>query len=141
KRELGSPTLTNVRAMIGPSQLDRQHEILAFWRQYADTVIPQYLHDYTKGVYDDVFPHEQDQGTIPRCTLPHKAMIVHYNGLVPLCELSQRQTGLPDGLIVGDVHQTTLKEIWNSELFQQYRTGHRHRDASLTPICKGCVAG
>src|SRR2546423_6980087 len=141
KQELGAPTLVNIRAMIRPSQLPRQAEILKFWSSYADTVIPQYLHDYTQGVFPDAFPHRQDEGLIPRCSLPSKAMIVHYNGTVPLCELSQRQTGMPDGLIVGDIHKTTLKEIWNSPLFRQYREGHRKRDGVLTPICKGCVGG
>jgi MoaA/NifB/PqqE/SkfB family radical SAM enzyme len=104
-------------------------------------VIPQYLHDYTKGAYADVFTHQQSGGQIPRCSIPSKAMIVHWNGTVPLCELSQRQTGMPYGLIVGDVHTSTLREIWNSPVFRQYREGHRKRDGSLTPICRGCVGG
>jgi MoaA/NifB/PqqE/SkfB family radical SAM enzyme len=141
KQELGAPTLVNIRAMIRPTLLARETEILAFWSAYGDSVIPQYVHDYTKGAFSDVFQHQQDGGLIPHCSIPSKAMIVHWNGKVPLCEFSQRQTGMPDGLIVGDVHTTTLREIWNSPLFLQYRAGHRKRDESLTPICRGCIGG
>jgi len=141
KRELRSPTLIIVRAMIRPSDRGREREILAFWSTHADTAMPQYLHDYTHGNDADVFPHRQQEGAIPRCSLPTKAMIVHWNGKVPLCELSQQQTGIPEGLIAGDIHWQSLKEIWGSPLFAQYRRGHRTRAAELTPICRGCFGG
>jgi len=141
KRELQSPSLINVRCMIRPTQIDREKEILAFWSRYADVAMPQYLHDYTHGNDSDVFTHYQKEGLVPRCSIPTKHMIMHWNGRVPLCEMSQQQTGIPEGLIVGDIHNMSLKEIWNAPLFVQYRQGHRMRDNALTPICRGCIGG
>jgi MoaA/NifB/PqqE/SkfB family radical SAM enzyme len=141
KKELKSPTLINVRVMMRPSEIKRQHELITFWRRRADVAMPQYLHDYTRGNDADVFVHVQKVGLIPRCSLPTNAMFVHWNGRVPICELSQQQTGIPEGIIAGDIHKQSLREIWNSPLFIQYRTGHRSRRAELTPICRGCVGG
>lgn len=140
RRELRSPTLINVRAMIRPSEYGRQREIVRFWARLADVAIPQYLHDYTRGNDPDVFIHDQKRkGTIPRCSLPTKAMFIHWNGRVPICEMAQQQTGIPEGVIAGDIHEHSLRAIWNSALFVQYRAGHRYRRAELTPICRGCV--
>ena len=136
-----APAVLAIRVMIRPSERPREREILAFWGEKADVAIPQYVHDYTHGNDADVFDHTQSAGAIPRCSLPTKAMIVHWNGRVPVCELSQQQTGIPEGLIAGDVHTSTLQEIWNSPLFVQYREGHRKRLAELTPICHGCFGG
>ena len=142
KRELQSPTLINVRAMIRPSEYSREPGIIRFWARHADVAMPQYLHDYTRGNDADVFMHDQKRkGTIPRCSLPTKAMIVHWNGRVPICEMSQQQTGIPEGVIAGDIHEQSLREIWNSALFVQYRAGHRNRKPELTPICSGCLGG
>ena len=97
RQKLGGPTVVNIRVMIRPSQMTRESEIRNFWSSYADTVMPQYVHDYTRGMDPDVFPHYQVSGLIPRCSVPSKAMTLHWNGTIPLCELSQRQTGMPDG--------------------------------------------
>jgi len=139
RERTAAPTLINVRAMLRPSEVPRREHILQFWQQYADTVYCQYVHDYTKGNEPDVFAHRHDQGLIPRCTFLSKGMIVHWNGKVPICELSQRQTGMADGLIVGDVFSSTLAEIWRSQTFEEYRRGHRERRAELTLICRGCI--
>ena len=142
KREMKARTLICVRVMIRPSTKCREREILHYWRRHADVTMSQYLHDYTRVDDPDVFVHDQKRkGSIPRCSLPTKAMIVHWNGRVPICELSQQQTGIPEGLIAGDIHDQSLREIWNSALFVQYRQGHRHRQAGLTPICSGCHGG
>ncbi len=141
KRELGAPTLVNIRAMIRPSQREHEANILRFWSAFADTVMPQYVHDYTQGLDSDVFAHRPPRALIPRCALPANDMIMHFDGSVPLCELSQRQTDIPGGLIVGNIHEQDLSSIWNAPLMRQYRLGHQKRRHELTPICAGCVGG
>jgi MoaA/NifB/PqqE/SkfB family radical SAM enzyme len=138
KREMRAPTLVNIRAMIAPSQRSHQQEILSFWRQHADSAMPQYLLDSSR-VAPDVFRHFHNVGLVPRCTYPSRSMMVHWNGRVPLCEASRQQTGIPDGLVVGNICEKSLREIWQSHIFRQYRAGHRTRNANLTPICRGCV--
>jgi MoaA/NifB/PqqE/SkfB family radical SAM enzyme len=137
--ELKAPTVVNVRAMIRPSQRAEEHDIRHFWRAYSDTVMPQYVVDLTKGADRDVFGTRQRLDH-PRCTLPFKGLGVHWNGIVPLCSNSTLQTGRPDGLVIGNVHETPLEELWRHPLMVQYRIGHRKRDTERTTICGGCPA-
>jgi MoaA/NifB/PqqE/SkfB family radical SAM enzyme len=140
KRKIRAPTLVNVRVMMRPSQRKHQRDVLAFWRKRVDCAMAQYILDYSQAQMD-YFPHFQAVGLIPRCSLPSRVMIVHWNGRVPICENSQRQTGIPEGVIVGDINKNTLREVWEAQTFRQYRLGHRTRNAALTPICKGCAGG
>jgi MoaA/NifB/PqqE/SkfB family radical SAM enzyme len=112
-----------------------------FWAPYADTVIPQYLLDIGGGDLD-VFRHRSGElAAFPRCNMPSRAMGILWNGNVPLCGKSYLQTGLPEGLVVGNIHNASLKELWSHPIYVQYRDGHRRRDPTKMPICKGCSAG
>ncbi len=87
----------------------------------------------------DTFEHLQRvEQTYPRCVMTLTKMDVHWNGNVPLCGMSGIQTGLPEGYIVGNINEGSLRAIWLSEPFKQYRRAHRQRDEGQMPICKGC---
>jgi MoaA/NifB/PqqE/SkfB family radical SAM enzyme len=141
KRELNAPVLINIRVMIHPSERPGLTAILDHWRDFGDTVVPQFLHD--EGLAgrtntDDLFRHSEPQH-YPRCTLPLKALDVCWNGDVPLCDFADKQTGKPGGLLLGNVARNTLQELWNHGIIRQYRQGHRERDPDKMPICRGCV--
>ena len=140
--ELRSPTLVNIRAMISPSRKLREREIVRFWSSYGDTVMPQYIVNITgeKTAYEFASLHAAE-GTIPRCAVTLKAMVVLYDGTVPLCGLSMTRTPDELGLVVGAVPRSTLSEIWRAPIMNQYRKGHRTRNGAMTPICRGCVGG
>jgi hypothetical protein len=46
--------------------------------------------------------------------------------------------GEPEGLVLGNVGEDTLAGMWNGPVMRQYRQGHRDRNESLIPICRGC---
>jgi MoaA/NifB/PqqE/SkfB family radical SAM enzyme len=101
KRNLRTLTLTNIRVMLRPSERANEQEIIAFWRGYADTVMPQYIiQDKAVGDIDpDVYiSARRDKDSYPRCTVPFKSLVVYWNGNVPLCGPSYEQTGFPEGI-------------------------------------------
>src|SRR5262249_22051689 len=126
-------TLVNVRVMLEPGDVGREGEILAFWRPYADVVSRQYILDFGLGASRGFVPDRHGQ-----CTLPFKKLDVHWNGVVNLCGYSWLQIGEPEGLVLGNVNEATLHEMWNGPVMRQYREGHRRRNESLIPICRGC---
>jgi MoaA/NifB/PqqE/SkfB family radical SAM enzyme len=142
RNKINAPAFINVRAMIHPSERTSESNILEFWRPFADTVIAQYLHDgrAREASSDPLFLHSSPE-RYPRCTLPLKAMSVMWNGKVPLCDFSEKQTGNPEGLVLGNIADDTLRNLWNHKLIRQYRQGHRDRDIGRIPICQGCVGG
>jgi MoaA/NifB/PqqE/SkfB family radical SAM enzyme len=138
KTNTRSSTLINIRLMLRPHQHEQEQDLLTFWRPYGDVVSKQYVLNFDTGLsgtygYDTV--HYKSEA---RCTLPFKVLDVNWNGNVPLCTYSRRQTGNPDGLVIGNINQESLLEIWNGQTIKQYRDGHRHRKEELIPICRSC---
>jgi MoaA/NifB/PqqE/SkfB family radical SAM enzyme len=133
KREIGSPTLINVRVMLGRSDQAREAEILEFWKPYADVVSRQYIVDFVGGLARGYTPVSEG-----RCTLPFKTLDVHWNGIVNLCSYSWMQTDDPEGVVLGNLDRTTLCAMWNSPLMRQYREGHRRHLEAMIPVCRGC---
>lgn len=143
RNKMNAPALINVRAMIHPSERANESDILEFWRPFGDTVIPQYLQSEGlagKVPTDDLFLHSLPE-RYPHCTLPLKAMGVMWNGNVPLCDFSEKQMHKPNGLLLGNITEDSLQNLWDHKIMRQYRQGHRDRDVSKIPICQGCAGG
>jgi MoaA/NifB/PqqE/SkfB family radical SAM enzyme len=139
KKELGSKSLVNIRLMIKAGEEHRVPEFKAFWKQYCDIVMVQYL-IHIKGteessqVSKSVYSKE---GTYPKCAMPFKHIEIRWKGDVLLCHYSQIQIGQP-GLVAGDINENRLLEIWNGKVMTQYRKAHRTRNFEEMPVCKGC---
>jgi len=136
RARMRSRTAIHIRVMVRPSETPRLDQLLEFWRPYGDVVSTQRLQDYF-GQEGDVFVRGQTE-EYPQCTLPFRSLGVSWDGNVPLCRVSAFQCGTPDGLIAGNIHQTSLADIWQGPLLRQYREGHRRRDPALMPICRNC---
>lgn len=139
KKTLRSRTITNIRLMLRPSERAAEKQLMAFWQNYADTVMPQYVLARKHLVYsEDIYSPAQFQNhSYPKCAAPFKALEVNWNGNVPLCSNSAQQVGAP-GLILGNVLTDMLGDLWNGSMMKQYREGHYRREISKIPICKGC---
>ncbi len=133
KRSLRSPALINVRVMLGITDRALEERILRYWRPYADVVSRQNILDFSGGTERGFTPVSRG-----RCTLPFKKLDVHWNGVVNLCSYAWMQTGHPEGLILGNISDTSLSEMWNSGPMRQYREGHRRGQEARIPICRGC---
>ncbi len=137
KRECRSSTIIHVRVMLRPSQLAAEEDLVSFYRGHADTVQVQHVVD-CNGLDSDVYAPRCNPGSYPRCNVPFKKLDVHWDGNVPLCGYSEIQTGRPEGLLLGNINNLSLIDLWNSALLEQYRSGHRLRKTELMPICNGC---
>jgi len=69
-----------------------------------------------------------------RCMLPNWNVTTYWNGDVVLCCHDV------DGFSkVGNVMETSMKEIWDSPLYEEYRRSIRERDFSCNPFCGRCL--
>ncbi|MFH0790096.1 MAG: radical SAM/SPASM domain-containing protein [Candidatus Omnitrophota bacterium] len=69
------------------------------------------------------------------CLRPSKEIVIGHDGTIPLC--------CADGLrkvVVGNVQETPLKDIWFSDYFKRIRKNLVNRDRSCTEICESCDA-
>lgn len=136
RRQLRSRTLINIRVMLRPSELPTTDRLLAFWSRYGDAVSTQRLQDY----FDqdgDIFARGETE-PYPPCVLPFRALGVTWDGEVPLCRVSPFQAGGRQAGQIGNIHDSTLAEIWQGSIFRAYREGHQRRDPALMPLCHNC---
>lgn len=140
RRRLQSTVFLRIRVMLRPSEKERRTEIMGFWRKYVDTVVwsPIVQRPQLEAHPDAFRPRQTLAGTVPRCAAPLIQLGVNWNGDVPLCSQSSIQIGAP-GLILGNVLHSTLRELWQQETRAAYGEGHRRRDPSLIPMCRGCM--
>ncbi|MBR2692329.1 MAG: radical SAM protein [Aquamicrobium sp.] len=140
RQELGSPSKINIRLMVGPADdtpsINRE---VSFWRQFADTVMIQRLMQLPEiPLVANVFHSPQQREDLyPKCSLPLKHMIVHFDGVVPLCGASYSAGG-EKRAILGDISRQSLGYLWLKAM-QPYRDAHRSRRFGGIKACKGCI--
>jgi len=71
-----------------------------------------------------------------QCVIPWQTFIVRANGLVIPCS-NGFVKGDHDNCVIGDANTQTLKEIWDSETFKNWRQRHIDWDFAGT-ICASC---
>jgi MoaA/NifB/PqqE/SkfB family radical SAM enzyme len=101
--------------------------------------MPQYLQvvellNYDEDVYTPAYHYSHET---PKCSMPFKHMEVLWNGDIPLCGPNWRGAE-HKRLHLGNVHENTLREIWNGQIYRQYRRAHRQRIHANMPVCQGC---
>lgn len=69
------------------------------------------------------------------CTLPFYLLGISYDGLVSPCVCD-----VDKGVIVGDVSQNSVKEIWEGSKMREFRKMQLSKKRKLHPICGGCQA-
>ena len=81
---------------------------------------------------------EQDQGKVKDnnifCTSPWERLTIQGDGtVIPCCSQLARP------LAVGNIHESTLYDIWNSDKMKSLRQRHKKQDYSGLPICRHCL--
>jgi MoaA/NifB/PqqE/SkfB family radical SAM enzyme len=103
--------------------------------------------------YEDVAPNQYNvfgpkaNRLLPQCTWPYFSLQIKYNGdVIPCCYYREAEQYRADGdaRIVGNVFQTSIRDVWNSPPYRQLRRlvanpRHAARDPSAAEtFCHGC---
>jgi len=67
------------------------------------------------------------------CISPFSTLEIFYDGVVPLCGCDYK----PE-FILGNLNQSSIKEVWQSPYFEEIRKIHLEGHCSEIPICAGC---
>jgi MoaA/NifB/PqqE/SkfB family radical SAM enzyme len=128
KKVYKSETLIVLRLMIRPSQMKEYKSELKKWRKKVDLVLPQFIikpdiSDYTEDVYISVYSINM---STPRCTLPFKELAIRWNGDIPVCTYADNR--FSEQLILGNIINSNIDTIWNSELLKRLREAHKKKE-------------
>lgn len=131
------------------------HEVEAAERLCMEIGVDQFvsfwgsLHNYT-----DLNPEKlrvngpRRSSWLPQCAWPYFGTLIKYNGdVIPCCNhrLGKQYTAEGDKLVLGNVFQTSLEEIWNSPEYQRIRGLMTHPERAVSEpamrslFCFGCL--
>lgn len=112
------------------TQDDNKHELDAFVARWTPIVDVVRIGNIFKDGYFQGF--EVPENRTP-CNALYLTMPVHNDGTVTVCCLdSWRQTNM------GNVFETSVKEVWQGEKFQEVRRLHEEGRWSEVPVCDKC---
>ena len=104
-------------------------EFLEYWIPKVDYVSIQRMLDINKEIDDGEI---KDKNNI--CTSPWERLVVQGDGTVlPCC------CHFAKPLAVGNIHESSLYEIWNSDEMKLLRQKHKEHDYSDLPVCRRCL--
>ncbi len=110
-------------------------DLLGSCREAADRAGVELLGTGNRPPSDSVRPVAGDQPW-SGCTRPWRSTYVTANGNVLPCCIAPFSTRDYDGLILGNLFERPITEIWRGERYEAFRTAHRS-DTPPEP-CRGC---
>lgn len=136
KDELGSKTPKVQVWAVRTEEVDAQlAEVRAFWAQrkvhFKARELDNRAHpEITENT--DLAADDEDWKFATHCTIPFWRAWIVWNGDMVLCCVDwERQH------VFGNIHESSIKEIWNSEGYRHYRDRMRSNDFAGT-LCENC---
>ncbi|MFC1590922.1 radical SAM/SPASM domain-containing protein [Thermodesulfobacteriota bacterium] len=110
------------------------HETEAFyehWKQRVDEVAISYAKDFGS-------PNNENPEDCPVyeycCQQPFQRLIIMADGTVTVCA-----TDVTGSIVIGNVHDTSLVDLWNCQKLNELRQQHISGQYHLNPMCRICV--
>ena len=121
-----------VQTSLNQHEADRFTEL---WTGVADIISLQryipFLGD--SNVEDYLVPRGREKSDFTVCSPLWQRMTIRANGdVIACCHLANK-------LKVGNVHETSIHEIWHGEQMSDLRKTHLNGDYAKIPICKSCI--
>lgn len=103
-------------------------DIVEGWPEFDEAVIPK-----DAVIADDWIWRKKDRKGYTICTYGMTNMVVYANGYVGACPADWKF-----GTQYGDVHESSLKELWNSPRLREFQLKHLERRRGEIPVCRNC---
>ena len=129
--------LLSVNFVLMSLNEDELQVFVEYWSQYVDFFsIQQYTNPFKRSGDNETlyFADTREQTSKFHCQQPWQRMTVRFDGRVlPCCSF------YAEDLVIGDVRQQSIKEIWDSPKMKQLQNMHSNGEYYNNPICKECA--
>lgn len=119
-----------INTVILDDNVDEIEESTKYWKQYSDGVSTHNVVRFKNGkrcVVDGALRENKP------CDRPFMHLTVDVDGDVLICCQDATATE-----IVGNVFETSIKDVWMSKRFQELRKMHIEGESNKIPVCAGC---
>lgn len=121
---------------------NEEQKFFEMFGNYCDSINIEYTIPIFKGVdYSKIIPNRKQMKSRYNssvlyqhcCQMIFYSLYVKPNGNVSPCCI------IPDPIILGNVHECSLKQMWNGEMRKNFLKLHLQKNRAQNPWCKGCV--
>lgn len=135
--KFGTKPKIHIRMVLQKANQHEEQEFNDFWKSKLsekDVVTSKQMHSWGAQLenYESDENEEQKYSDTP-CISLFGTMIIHYDGKVPLCGCD-----FDNKILLGDLNQSAIKNIWNSEKLNNIRKQHTVGERNDILLCKGC---
>lgn len=106
-----------------------EKDFAEFWKKYVDTVSYNKMSKRWDTYHNDI---EKNENMSP-CTFMWERLFVWWDGKVNICDEDYKSELSP-----GNIHNNSLKEIWNNKIMQNYRDIHLKKNREKLYPCDRC---
>ena len=103
-------------------------DIVEGWPEFEEIVLPEGTVNADEWIW-----RKKDRKGYTICTYSMTNMVVYANGYVGACPADWKF-----GTQYGDVHESSLKELWNSPQLRQLQLKHLERRRNEIDVCRNC---
>jgi MoaA/NifB/PqqE/SkfB family radical SAM enzyme len=125
-----------LQSMIMEDTKNELSEIQSFWGGCVDYILIGSVHTQAGQAPDyriEKKPLFKDSERKP-CRFLWQSLVIFYNGLVSVCCLDME--GM---LLVGNLEETSIREIWRGERIKKLRSFHIEKKFSFLSLCRDCT--
>ena len=136
RNESGIKPTVQVRMVLQKENEDEKEKFKEFWLSKIskqDIVSSKPMHNWGNQLQTYEKSDELEKYSYVPCISPWSTMIVHFDGKVPLCGCDYNNK-----IILGDLNNQTMKEIWQSKEFYKIREKHASGKRNDIILCRGC---
>jgi len=131
KRGLNKPKITMI-FVKSDKNIGEVNDFKNFWKDKADVV--GFSQDDNRNQTLDLSKFKTKKSIAYPCRKPWSELIVMSDGRVPLCCVD-----CDGSIILGDLNNQTISDVWNNEKFRKIRQLHLSYQADQIPICRNCL--
>jgi len=136
KRRIGAATRIVVSFVVQPQNTNEVADFESYWKQQgADFVVIRRLHSAAGGVSAIATDMKQTQLTVDRkpCLYPWERILLNPKGELAFCPQDWSH-----GSVLADYNTTTIREVWQGEIYRKLREAHLNNQYNAFPFCAQC---
>lgn len=136
KRRTGASTKIVVSYVEQPQNVLETKQFETYWRERGvDQVVIRRLHSAAGGVQSIAKSMRDEQGQATRypCLYPWERILLNPRGELAFCPQDWVH-----GSVIGSYHDTTIREIWQSDDYKKLRDAHLSNDFACHQFCGQC---
>lgn len=126
--------------MIGTKENEHRHDdFIEEYSKYSDEAFIRPMYNLGEEIVG-MTPHYEETPSENRypCILPWYATSVRSNGDVLACYAFNWHKAEKDKMVIGNINDNTLQEIYASDKMESFRQAHLSQSLDTNPVCQSC---